>query len=221
MAPESKQSFLFTGVRAHARLQFRLRHPPRFIVPQLIRLSYRRNTAPPLRSIKFANRPGEIRRDTPVPTNYRPNEIDTLEIRSLVKTERERKKRENSRSTTKMISSILRGATSILFSFFFFFEANRLENRLPGLSIRGLVPEETRSVRSRKGGGEEKEEGRVMQPRFDFESEIIVPDASHFLVEERERERTCWYSRDFHTGSSVTRNHQSFPLSLSYWLPPL
>lgn len=221
MAPESKQSFLFTGVRAHARLQFRLRHPPRFIVPQLIRLSYRRNTAPPLRSIKFANRPGEIRRDTPVPTNYRPNEIDTLEIRSLVKTERERKKRENSRSTTKMISSILRGATSILFSFFFFFEANRLENRLPGLSIRGLVPEETRSVRSRKGGGEEEEEGRVMQPRFDFESEIIVPDASHFLVEERERERTCWYSRDFHTGSSVTRNHQSFPLSLSYWLPPL
>lgn len=153
MAPESKQSFLFTGVRAHARLQFRLRHPPRFIVPQLIRLSYRRNTAPPLRSIKFANRPGEIRRDTPVPTNYRPNEIDTLEIRSLVKTEREKKKRENSRSTTKMISSILRGATSILFSFFLFFEANRLENRLPGLSIRGLVPEETRSVRSRKGGG--------------------------------------------------------------------
>lgn len=159
MAPESKQSFLFTGVRAHARLQFRLRHPPRFIVPQLIRLSYRRNTAPPLRSIKFANRPGEIRRDTPVPTNYRPNEIDTLEIRSLVKTERERKKRENSRSTTKMISSILRGATSILFSFFFFFEANRLENRLPGLSIRGLVPEETRSVRSRKGGGRRRRGG--------------------------------------------------------------
>lgn len=28
-----------------------------------------------------------------------------------------------------------------------------------------------------------------MQPRFDFESEIIVPDASHFLVEERKRER--------------------------------
>lgn len=218
MAPESKQSFLFTGVRAHARLQFRLRHPPRFIVPQLIRLSYRRNTAPPLRSIKFANRPGEIRRDTPVPTNYRPNEIDTLEIRSLVKTEREKKK--NSRSTTKMISSILRGATSILFSFFFFFRSKPARK-----SITRFIDSRTRSGRDEVGQIEkrrgEEEEGRVMQPRFDFESEIIVPDASHFLVEERERERTCWYSRDFHTGSSVTRNHQSFPLSLSYWLPPL
>lgn len=155
MAPESKQSFLFTGVRAHARLQFRLRHPPRFIVPQLIRLSYRRNTAPPLRSIKFANRPGEIRRDTPVPTNYRPNEIDTLEIRSLVKTERERKKRENSRSTTKMISSILRGATSILFSFFFFFRSKPARK-----SITRFIDSRTRSgrdevgqIEKRRGGG--------------------------------------------------------------------
>lgn len=155
MAPESKQSFLFTGVRAHARLQFRLRHPPRFIVPQLIRLSYRRNTAPPLRSIKFANRPGEIRRDTPVPTNYRPNEIDTLEIRSLVKTERERKKRENSRSTTKMISSILRGATSILFSFFFFF------SKQTGSKIDYQVYRFEDSFRKRRGRSDrEKEEER-------------------------------------------------------------
>lgn len=158
MAPESKQSFLFTGVRAHARLQFRLRHPPRFIVPQLIRLSYRRNTAPPLRSIKFANRPGEIRRDTPVPTNYRPNEIDTLEIRSLVKTEREKKKREFSFDDENDFVHLARSNKYSLF-FLFFFEANRLENRLPGLSIRGLVPEETRSVRSRKGGGRRRRGG--------------------------------------------------------------
>lgn len=159
MAPESKQSFLFTGVRAHARLQFRLRHPPRFIVPQLIRLSYRRNTAPPLRSIKFANRPGEIRRDTPVPTNYRPNEIDTLEIRSLVKTEREKKKREFSFDDENDFVHLARSNKYSLFFLFFFFEANRLENRLPGLSIRGLVPEETRSVRSRKGGGRRRRGG--------------------------------------------------------------
>lgn len=219
MAPESKQSFLFTGVRAHARLQFRLRHPPRFIVPQLIRLSYRRNTAPPLRSIKFANRPGEIRRDTPVPTNYRPNEIDTLEIRSLVKTEREKKKREFSFDDENDFVHLARSNKYSLFFLFFF------RSKPARKSITRFIDSRTRSGRDEVGQIEkrrgEEEEGRVMQPRFDFESEIIVPDASHFLVEERERERTCWYSRDFHTGSSVTRNHQSFPLSLSYWLPPL
>lgn len=220
MAPESKQSFLFTGVRAHARLQFRLRHPPRFIVPQLIRLSYRRNTAPPLRSIKFANRPGEIRRDTPVPTNYRPNEIDTLEIRSLVKTEREKKKREFSFDDENDFVHLARSNKYSLFFLFFF-------SKQTGSKIDYQVYRFEDSFRKRRGRsdrekeGGRREEGRVMQPRFDFESEIIVPDASHFLVEERERERTCWYSRDFHTGSSVTRNHQSFPLSLSYWLPPL
>lgn len=154
MAPESKQSFLFTGVRAHARLQFRLRHPPRFIVPQLIRLSYRRNTAPPLRSIKFANRPGEIRRDTPVPTNYRPNEIDTLEIRSLVKTEREKKKREFSFDDENDFVHLARSNKYSLFFLFFF-------SKQTGSKIDYQVYRFEDSFRKRRGrSNREKEEER-------------------------------------------------------------
>lgn len=157
MAPESKQSFLFTGVRAHARLQFRLRHPPRFIVPQLIRLSYRRNTAPPLRSIKFANRPGEIRRDTPLPTNYRPNEIDTLEIRSLVKTEREKKKREFSFDDENDFVHLARSNKYSLFFLFFF------RSKPARKSITRFIDSRTRSgrdevgqIEKRRGGGERR-----------------------------------------------------------------
>lgn len=157
MAPESKQSFLFTGVRAHARLQFRLRHPPRFIVPQLIRLSYRRNTVPPLRSIKFANRPGEIRRDSRFQRIIVPTKSTLSRYAHSLK-QRERKKRENSRSTTKMISSILRGATSILFSFFFFFRSKPARK-----SITRFIDSRTRSgrdevgqIEKRRGGGERR-----------------------------------------------------------------
>lgn len=145
------------------------------------------------------------------------NEIEILS-RSLKRKEKEEEKKF---SLENDFVHVAHGATSILFSLlvflFFLLEANRLENRLPR-----FIDSKTRSGRDeieKRGRREGRRRGGLYSLDLISNLRSLCLPLPRGGEIERERERTYWYSCDFHTGSSVTRNHQSFPLSLSYCRP--